>query len=111
MPDMKDMQCVICERIKTIDEIAKFDGMCEECSEALKETDEAIEAGAREDDLSDPEIRGAIKRFTARKEYMAKYNQRPDIIAKRKGYMKDRARRDKQLIEKAKRLGVFPNES
>jgi len=37
---------------------------------------------------------------------MKKYNQRPDIIIKRREYMRGRNKRDRDLIRKAKQLGI-----
>jgi DNA-binding protein H-NS len=111
MPDVRDMKCIICEEVKTVEEISKFQGMCEDCSMALEETAETFEneSGGREEDLADAgqDIQGAVKRYNRRKEYMKEYNERPGVKAKRKAYMKAAAARDRAAIRKAKDLGLL----
>lgn len=111
-PEMRDMQCVVCEDFFTVEEISKNNGMCFTCFKALEEQLEHEERGSsKEEDLSDPELRGALQRYRKRKAYMKRYNERPDVQAKRKQYMKERNQRDRDIIRKAKELGVLPDET
>src|SRR5262245_11499552 len=101
MPNMSEMQCHICESIVSVEEISENDGMCRACNDAMKDIPETPT------DETDPEIRGAIQRYQARQSYMKKYNQRPDVQAARKAYMKGRQQRDRALIRRAKELRLI----
>jgi hypothetical protein len=106
VPDMSEMKCAVCEQVKTKDELVEHNGVCTECQAAFDEIPDKPD----EDSLSDPEMRGAINRYRQRQAYMKKYNQRPENIIKRREYMKSRAKRDRDLIRKAKELGVTLDE-
>jgi len=95
------MKCTICEEIKTVEEISANDGMCKSCADIL--ADRNIDAG----DESDPEVRDAVKRYLKRREYMAKYNARPDVREARKAYMDSRREKDAKLLKRAKELGLI----
>jgi Xaa-Pro aminopeptidase len=106
VPDISELKCVICEKNLTQDEIAEHKEACTECEDALGEAADTFERGdAKEEDIT-PEMQSAIKRHEARKAYMAKYNSRPGVKEARKKYMKERAARDRELIRKARQLGI-----
>jgi hypothetical protein len=98
------MQCVICEKDAPEEQIEKA-GMCKECEGTFSRTEDALEG--KPGDESDPEIRKAIALYHKRREYMKKYNSKPDVAEKRREYMRNRQRRERELIKKARQLGLL----
>src|SRR5262245_8823260 len=109
MPDLDKMKCIVCEEVKTVDEIEAHEGMCISCHASLgSHADEkTVEDGS---DIVDPEIRDAVRRYVARKGYMKRYNEQERVRAKRKEYNASRAARDRYLVNKAKELGIIKDE-
>lgn len=106
MPNVSELKCTICEVLMTSKEIAERKTICNDCEASLSEANERLEGGNADEEEITPEMQSAIKRFATRNAYMKNYNDRPEVKAKRKQYMKDRAARDRALLKKAKELGI-----
>ena len=91
------MNCALCEKEASSEELSEL-GICSSCQEEL---------GDIKQRKLTPELQKVIEFYNKRREYMKKYNERPDVAGKRKAYMRERARHERMLIKKAKELGLL----
>jgi len=113
-PEMKDVTCILCEEVKDKNELERYDGMCFDCAQAMQEADEKVDAREPSGDAEgadDPELRKTVDAYRKRQEYMKEYNSRPDIIERRKAYMKGRQEKIKMLLRKAKDAGLLEDKA
>jgi hypothetical protein len=101
MPELEKMTCGVCEQIKAPEAIDEQTGICHECLLAIEGE------GLDPEDESDPELRKAIAQYQKRREYMRRYNSKPEVRARRREYQRERNKRLRELVAKAKELRLI----
>jgi hypothetical protein len=108
MPDLSEMKCVICEEVKTKDELEANEGLCEVCSTEIGSAERTIDTAESGDrDEVSLELQSVVARAKKRRFYMSEYNAKPEVAAKRREYMKGRYEKEKALLQKAKEAGLL----
>jgi hypothetical protein len=82
--------------------------MCGECDDVLGE--EAAERGEviiGDEPIADDDMAKAVEAYKRHQAYVKDYNAKPEVKAKRKEYMRKRNQRIKQILAKAKELGLM----
>lgn len=106
MPNIEEMECPICEKIVRKEEIDQW-SMCEDCHLVLKDTEEGFENEEGDKEAATGAVEQVVERYKARQAYNKERNQRPDVKAARKEYMRKRYQKEKAILKAAKERGLL----